>query len=161
MATQPRVHLIKLCVGAEGIDDLATWQADQRALGRWGGRSVCTTRSWPKQAGAVLNGGSLYWVFRGLVLARQRVLAFEPVADETGAPRCGIVLDDAIVKTEAQPCRPFQGWRYLTDAKAPRDLAHGELAGQDHPGGAVNAEATLPASLRAALAELGVMRRRA
>lgn len=161
MADQPRMHLIKLCVGANGIDDLAAWQARQRASARWGFRAVCTTRNWPKQADAVQAGGSLYWVFRGLVLARQRVLAFEAMADETGAPRCGIVLDPAIVQTEAQPCRPFQGWRYLTDAKAPRDLAHGTPAGQLEEGGAETAEATLPAGLQAALAELGVIRRRA
>lgn len=161
MAAESRLHLIKLCVGADGIEDLAAWQAQQRASSRWGFRAVCTTRNWPKQADAVQAGGSLYWVFRGLVLARQRVLSFEEVADETGAPRCGIVLDPAIVKTEAQPCRPFQGWRYLADSKAPRDLAHGTPDGQLQEGGADFAEATLPAGLQAALAELGVIRRRA
>jgi hypothetical protein len=161
MADAPRLHLIKLCVGADGIDDLAAWQSSQRASARWGYRAVCTTRNRPKQAAAVLEGGSLYWVFRGLVLARQRVLAFEAMADETGAPRCGIVLDPAIVQTEGQPCRPFQGWRYLADAKAPRDLARGKPADQLGECGAEYAETALPAGLQAALADLGVIRRRA
>ena len=161
MAVEPRLHLIKLCVGADGIDDLAAWQAEQRRLGRWDGRSVCTTRNRPRRADEILAGGSLYWVFRGLVLARQRVIGIEPLPDESGALRCGIVLDVAIVPTESRPCRPFQGWRSLTDAQAPRDLAHGTPDGQDHPGGVDATEAALPAGLRAALAELGVRRRRA
>ena len=161
MAPEPRLHLIKLCVGADGIADLAAWQAEQRRIGRWGGRSVCTTRNTPRRAEEIVARGSLYWVFRGLVLARQRVLAVEPVTDESGAPRCGIVLDDEIVPTETQPCRPFQGWRYLTETQAPRDLAHGATGGRDHPGGVDKTEAALPAGLQAALAELGVRRRRA
>jgi hypothetical protein len=146
------LHLIKLCVGAEGVDDLVRWQNQQRRMPRFGHRPVCTTRNTPRRAGEILEGGSLYWVFRGLILARQRVIGFEPLDDEQGRPRCGIVLDGALVRTEAQACRPFQGWRYLSPADAPADLAGGTEEGATG--------AALPPDLDAALVALGVTRRR-
>ena len=154
MAARARLHLIKLCVGADGPDDPAAWQDSQRQRARALGRPervLCTTRNRPRRADELLDGGSLYWVFRGLVLARQRIIGFVTVEDETGPGRCGIALADPIIRTHGQPCRPFQGWRYLTAGQAPDDLADG----------AADAEATLPADLQVALAELGVTRRRA
>ncbi|MGF1658465.1 MAG: DUF1489 domain-containing protein [Rubrimonas sp.] len=147
------LHLLKLCVGAEGVADLAAWQADRAAAARAAGLDPAArhvTRMWPRRAGELLAGGSLYWVFRGLVLARQRILALEAVESGESAPRCAIVLAPDIVRTQAQPRRPFQGWRYLTEADAPRDLADGPGA-QD---------ARLPPPLEIALAEIGVIERR-
>ena len=152
MAPEPRLHLIKLCVGAEGVENLARWQEKQRRMPRFGHRPVCTTRNAPRRADDILAGGSLYWVFRGLILARQRVTGFEAVEDEQGRPRCGIVLDGTLVRTEAQACRPFQGWRYLNPADAPADLAGGA------DGAATGA--ALPPSLESALIDIGVTRRR-
>ena len=51
------------------------------------------TRMWPKQAEALTGGGSLYWVFKGFVLARQRILGLEPRRGEDGIERCAIRLD--------------------------------------------------------------------
>ena len=68
---------------------------------------------WPKRADELLNGGSLYWVFKGMILARQTVLRLEEVPGEDGITRCGIVLGKDIIRTEPVPRRPFQGWRYL------------------------------------------------
>lgn len=141
------VHLQKLCVGAERVEDLIDWQtrlaADRRARGL-DPRPVHVTRSWPKRAEALLDGGSLYWVFKGLILARQRIEALERVTDPDGVQRCAIVLDPMIRRTEAQPRRPFQGWRYLEAQNAPADL----------PAGVDGAE--LPPELRRALREFGV-----
>lgn len=142
------VHLIKLCVGAEGVEDLAAWQADRMAERRAAGlepHPVHVTRMWPKRAEDLLAGGSLYWVFRGLVLARQRILGLEPRLGEDGIGRCAIRLDPAIVRTVPQPRRPFQGWRYLQPEDVPADLAPGQDATQ------------LPPALVASLAELGVL----
>jgi hypothetical protein len=139
------LHLIKLCVGAEKVEDLLDWQATPQSRGP-DGRPWHVTRMWPKDGDRLLDGGSLYWVFKGLVLARQRILALEEVAGGDGIRRCALVLDPAVVRTEAQPRRPFQGWRYLKPAEAPRDLAPGRAA-----------EDTLPPKLQAALADLGVL----
>ncbi|MBK5926706.1 DUF1489 family protein [Rhodobaculum claviforme] len=137
------VHIVKLCVGADGVDDLSRWQARPEAKGP-DGRPWHVTRMWPRRAAEVLAGGSLYWVFRGVILARQRIVRLEELRGGDGVLRCGLVLDPAIVRTEAAPRRPFQGWRYLDPADAPRDLAAGAEA------------VALPPELAAALADLGV-----
>lgn len=99
---------------------------------------------WPKREAEVVAGGSIYWVIKGVILARQRILRFDPVDHGDGIQRCGFVFDPNIIRTEAQPKRPFQGWRYLKPEDAPRDLA--KSAAQAH----------LPPTLEAALAEIGV-----
>lgn len=138
------LHLIKLCVGAEQVEDLADWQRDPRALGP-DGLPRHVTRMWPKRAEEVLKGGSLYWVFKGVVLARQRILRLDEVIRADGITRCGIVLSPEIIRTAAAPKRPFQGWRYLAVADAPPDLPKAR-AGDD----------ALPPELDAALADLGL-----
>ena len=139
------VHIIKLCVGADDIDDLAAWQKRQMARMKKEKQRplpVCGTRSWPKRRDEVLDGGSLYWVIKGVVSVRQRILAIDDVTDDHG-PRCGLYLDPELVKTAPQPRRAFQGWRYLTEKDAPVDL-------KTMKGGE-----TLPEDLRRRLAELG------
>lgn len=139
------MHLIKLCVGAEAVEDLLDWQRNPRARGP-DGLPRHVTRMWPKRAGEVLNGGSLYWVFKGLVLCRQPVLRLDEVDRGDGITRCGIVLSPEITRVAATPRRPFQGWRYLPPEDAPRDLP-ADRAEED----------SLPPELQTALAEIGVI----
>ena len=139
-----KVHLIKLCVGAETVEDLVQWQASTRAKGA-DGLPRHVTRMWPKRGDELLAGGSLYWVFKGSVLARQRVLRLDEVTGGDGIVRCAIVLDPEIIRTAAAPKRPFQGWRYLKPQDAPPDLPKARK-GDD----------SLPPELDAALAELGL-----
>lgn len=141
---QGDVSLVKLCVGAERVEDLARWQNTAQAKGP-DGLPCHITRMWPKRAADLLNGGSLYWVFKGVILARQRILRLDEVTGSDGINRCGIVLAPEIIRTESVPRRPFQGWRYLAAKDAPRDLTE---ARQD--------EDELPPQLMAALAEIGV-----
>jgi len=140
-------NIVKLCVGADTIEDLATWQAGQvRAAAASKAAPiapVCGTRAWPKRAEEVLAGGSLYWVIRGMILVRQRIVAIDDVVDNHG-PRCGLYLDPALVRTGPAPRRAFQGWRYLEPDDAPADLD----ALRDQGG-------ELPAALRAELIALG------
>ena len=104
------INLVKLCVGADAIEDLADWQARRKLLDpAYRPRQV--TRMWPKRRDEILNGGSLYWVFKGVILARQRIIDLEEVPGEDGILRCGIVFDPQIIRTRAAPRRPFQGWR--------------------------------------------------
>lgn len=138
------INLIKLCVGAERVEDLLNWQKQPRAKGP-DGNPRHVTRMWPKREAELLDGGSIYWVFKGVVLARQRILRLDEVRGSDGILRCGIVLDPDVKRTEAVPRRPFQGWRYLPASDAPRDLREG-----------AQHEPHLPPSLVAALAEIGV-----
>lgn len=143
---KPRTtHLIKLCVGAERVEDLLEWQATPRAKGP-DGLPRHVTRMWPKRAVEVLEGGSLYWVFKGLVLCRQRIVRFDEVDRGDGIARCAIVLTPEVTRVAATPRRPFQGWRYLAPEDAPRDLPAGRETEDD-----------LPQSLQNALAEIGVL----
>ena len=138
------VHLIKLSVGSEQVEDLINWQKNPRAKGP-DGLPRHVTRMWPKREPEVINGGSLYWVIKGVVLCRQRILRLDEVVGQDGIRRCGIVLDPKVIRTEAALKRPFQGWRYLDPENAPKDLT-----------AARQAESTLPPQLTAALAEIGV-----
>lgn len=138
------IHLLKLCVGAESVEDLADWQRSQ--AGRWPrGRAIHVTRMWPRREAEVLEGGSLYWVIKGLVLCRQRILDLEELTGQDGISRCAIHLDTAIHRTAAAPRRPFQGWRYLPPGDAPPDLASGR--DRDDP---------LPPEMARALADMGL-----
>jgi hypothetical protein len=138
------VHILKLCVGADAVEELIDWQRTRAAQGA-DGQPRHVTRMRPRRAAEVLDGGSIYWVFKGLVLARQRILRLDEVIRADGILRCGLVLDPRVVRTEPQPRRPFQGWRYLTPEEAPRDLPTAR-AGDD----------PLPPELSAALADLGL-----
>ncbi|NHF73833.1 DUF1489 family protein [Paracoccus xiamenensis] len=135
------VNLVKLCVGADGPDDLEEWQR----LRFGSGHAAHVTRMWPKREAELLAGGSIYWVFKGILLARQRLIGLEERVGEDGIRRCALILDRDLIRTTAVPRRPFQGWRYLDAGDAPPDLA----AGRDH-------DDALPAALAAELAEMGL-----
>lgn len=119
------LHLIKLCVGAESIEDLEQWIAARIAERKKRGEpplSLHVTRMTPKRGAELLDGGSLYWVIRGQVAARQRLEGIEPFVDAEGIGRCRLWLDPKVTPVVPRPCRPFQGWRYLKDDDAPPDL---------------------------------------
>lgn len=140
------LNLIKLCVGVDAIGDLAAWIDYRRNEAVRAGRQpehAHVTRMMPKRAGELLDGGSLYWVIKGSVQVRQRLLDIQRITDEEGTPRCRLVLEPKLTETEWQPRRPFQGWRYLKPADAPPDLRK-------------TADNTLPPALEAELAELGL-----
>jgi hypothetical protein len=120
------LNLIKLCVGADTPQDLRAWREARAAAGH---RPIVHTRQTPKRVAELLDGGSLYWVFKGVILIRQRIAAIEAVG-EGAQRRCEILLEDAMIATAPQPRRAFQGWRYLETKEAPVDLgeaAHGDL----------------------------------
>jgi hypothetical protein len=117
------LHLIKLCVGCDSIQDLEDWIKEKRRRTR-GKKTehIHTTRMVPKRSDEIVGGGSLYWVIRGQVACRQRVLAVRPFVDKGGIGRCRIVLEPKVTPVAPRPWRAFQGWRYLLDKDAPRDL---------------------------------------
>ncbi len=137
------LNLVKLCVGADSVQDLADWQASARSRGP-DGLPRHVTRMWPRREAELLDGGSLYWVIKGVILVRQRIVKLDEVDRGDGVRRCGIVLDSELHRTESAPRRPFQGWRYLEGRAAPSDLPRGR------------ANDDLPPALMTALAEIGV-----
>ena len=140
------LHLIKLCVGVDNIGELAEWQKKKLAdLKRKRKPLVLAhvTRMWPRREDELLDGGSLYWVIRGQIAVRQRLLDLREVI-KNGAPHCALVLDPKLVPTERRFHRPFQGWRYFKPSDAPRDLTR-------------RTGAAMPEELQAELVELGLL----
>jgi hypothetical protein len=141
------VHLIKLSVGPESLDDLQAWQTRHiTTMVRLRQDPVLmhVTRNTPKRAAELLDGGSIYWVIKGWLCARQRVLELRPLMHD-GVPHCGIVCDPNLVRVAPRPYRAFQGWRYLTAEDAPRDLGTG------------NADEAMPEAMRRELTVLGLL----
>lgn len=135
------LHLMKLCVGCDSPAELDQWQQQ-----RWHGAPARhVTRMWPKRESELLDGGSIYWVFKGVMQARQPILGLDEVEGEDGIRRCALILDPGLTRTTSVPRRPFQGWRYLQAADAPPDLPAGR-----------EAEAALPPEIARALAEMGL-----
>jgi hypothetical protein len=127
------VHLIKLCVGAASLTDLANWQAQRLEDKRRAGEKpelLHITRQTPKRAEEVLDGGSLYWVMSGFITARQQLLDLRPV-ERDGVPHCALVYHPDLITVEPRPRRPFQGWRYFDPEDAPRDMGKWVAGSED------------------------------
>jgi len=133
------LHLIKLSVGTEDLEDMHRWQAERL---RTTGRLFHRTRMMPRRREELLSGGSIYWVVRGQVLARQQLAGIERVIDAEGRPDTHLLLGPHLVATVPRPHRPFQGWRYLAGKDAPADLA-------DLPEGVRDMPPAMAAELRA------------
>lgn len=143
------IHLIKLCVGAESIEDLASWQTERLAGMKKRGEEAMlrhTTRQMPRRRDEILQGGSLYWVIKGEIACRQRILDLRARVDAEGIERCDICLDAPIIRVDPRPRGPFQGWRYFLDKDVPADL---DLQS--------DGEAALPEQIRRELRSLGVV----
>ncbi len=120
------MHMIKLCVGVATLAELESYR-EERA--HWWGADygenihVHRTRTMPKRAAEIVDGGSIYWVISGVVRARQRVLRLAAAIDSQGLACCDIIMAPDLVRVTPRPKSPFQGWRYLDPRDAPSDLA--------------------------------------
>jgi hypothetical protein len=136
------LHLIKLCVGVSEVSELRQWVKDSRK----GLESLDhTTRMFPKRGQDILNGGSLYWVIRGMILCRQPIADLVAVKGKDGISRCRIDFRAKIIPVWPTPRRAFQGWRYLSAEDAPKDLSKNSIANEMHE------------DMRRELSELGLL----
>lgn len=148
--TRMTLHMIKLCVGAVTIDDLADWQTGRMAARKKAGHKPLpyhTTFQSPKKQAELLDGGSLYWVMKSLITVRQRFVGFEDGQKDDGSPCCFLILDPKLIAVRPVPRRAFQGWRYLLPDDAPADLKRGDA----------NTIAEMPPKMRKELADLGLI----
>ena len=113
------LHVAKLAVGVRDIDHIRALQAERA---RTSPPLRHRTRSFPRRREEILDGGSLYWVIAGSMLARQRILDIVEDHRDDGTPCTGFLLDAELVTLTGRPTRPFQGWRYLAPEAAPADL---------------------------------------
>ena len=143
------LHLIKLCVGCDSVADLESWikqKLKEKTRRGQNPEHIHTTRMVPKRADELTDGGSLYWVIRGQISCRERIIDVRSFVDKEGVGRCRLVLDGKVVLVEPRPRAAFQGWRYLEVKEAPRDLAR-----------AAPGAARMPEAMRRELRELGLL----
>ncbi len=143
------LHLMRLAVGVRDIEHLATIQKKRKKIRlpkRAGPAVPSYTTHMPKRSEELLDGGSLYWVIKGWMRVRQRLLGFRPYVDDEGRTRCMLLLEPKLVATLPTAFRPFQGWRYLEPTDAPADLAK-----------AGKGTANMPPKMLAELRELGLL----
>lgn len=144
------LHIVKLCVGCDSIEDLASWQTErlkQMKAEKQKPELFHRTFMMPKRREELLDGGSLYWVIKGVIQVRQRLLDLREGNRPDGTPCSLFILDKPLVQVRPVPRRAFQGWRYLTAEDAPADLAAGQRGDVEK----------MPAKLRRELAELGLL----
>ena len=115
------LHLTKVAVGCPDIETLARLQRE-----RWGEEACSLTRFMPKRAEELI-GGSLFWIIKHRIVARQAILGLAMVTTPWGV-KCRIGLQPGPVAVAQVPRRAHQGWRYMEGDDAPAD---GEAAGDD------------------------------
>ena len=143
------LHLLKLAVGCDSVKELKGWVAERMraaAAKNLPRHHIHITRMTPKRCDELLAGGSLYWVIRGEIAAREKIIAIEPFRDRDGIGRCRLVMQPKVFAVSPRPMRPFQGWRYLIESDIPPDL-----------GRASASIAAMPEPLRRELRDLGLL----
>ena len=144
------LHLIKLSVGADSVKDLKGWIADRIKVAKSKGQPahhIHITRMTPKRVEELLAGGSIYWVIRGEIAAREKLIAIEPFRDKDGIGRCRLVMQPKLISVSPRPMRAFQGWRYFEADAAPPDLTKS----------AASSVAAMPEPMRRELRDLGLL----
>lgn len=144
------LHLIKLAVGCDSVRELKEWVAERMKTAkkkRLPLHHVHITRMTPKRVEEILAGGSLYWVIRGEIAAREKVIGIEPFRDKDGIGRCRLLMQPKVIAVSPRPMRPFQGWRYFTEDSAPPDLGKAAAANV----------AAMPEPMRRELRDLGLL----
>lgn len=141
------LHLIKLAVGVDDLAHMKKVQASRRKQRRQSPRSPhwVYTRNTPRRAEELLDGGSLYWVVRGVIRCRQELVGFDEDFDKEEARKyCRIKVKRTLVRTAPKACRAFQGWRYFKSEEAPPDISRGDTG-------------DMPAEMAAELKRLGLV----
>ena len=134
------IHMVKLCVGADDVADVESWQ--QRLL-RSAPSPFHQTRMVPKRSSELEDGGSIFWVVKGIIQVRQKIIEVREITDRGGRKACELIFDPELVPVEPTPKRAFQGWRYLKPEDAPKDLKAGS--------GTIELPANLRSDLRNAM----------
>lgn len=135
------LHLTKVAYGATSLEDMREWFKTR------GDEAFLTTRYLPKRHEEIVPGdgsehGSLYWIYKHQLVMRSPILRFE----EAEGGKTHIVISPKLIEVHPRPKRAHQGWRYLSEEDAPRDLADGE-----------EADEAMPAKLAGELARLGLV----
>lgn len=136
------LHMLKI---AAGVGDLAELKELQKERKRERGVYAFYTRNRPKREEEILDGGSVYWVVKGQIQARQKIKSFRSIVNRRGRPAVLVTFEAKLTPTDWRPHRPFRGWRYLEPKDAPKDMPKGAKT------------KGLPPKMAAELRELGLL----
>ncbi len=140
------LHILKMAVGVDSVPMLREIQKRRLENAGRGGDLRHLTRNYPRRAEKIIDGGSIFWIIKGYVRARQRILRIDHAVNSEGRRRCAFILDPELFETVLKPQRPLQGWRYLEPTDAPADRRENDLA-----------EDGLPPEMAAELRQLGLL----
>lgn len=112
---------------AVGCSDYAAL-ASRIASRAEGGEVRFTTRFKPKRADELV-GGKLHFIVKHILVGRVEILRFEDRDDG----RIDIICAATLERIHPQPKRAHQGWRYLTDADAPKGVEDSSGIGELPP----------------------------
>src|SRR3982074_990224 len=124
-------HPIALAAVCESVKELKGWVAERMQTAKKEGlplHHIHITRMTPKRIEEILAGGSLFWVIKGEIAAREKIIAIEPFRDRDGIGRCRLVMQPKVIAVSPRPMRAFQGWRYFTEDSVPPDLGKAAAA---------------------------------
>lgn len=144
------LHLIKLAVGCDSVKELKEWVAERMQTAKKKGlpqRHVHITRMVPKRDSEILAGGSLYWVIKGEIAAREKIIGIEPFRDKDGIGRCRIVMQPKVISVSPRPMRPFRAGAISPTIPVPADLGKS----------AAGSIAAMPEPMRRELRDLGLL----
>jgi hypothetical protein len=146
MTQEKTLHMTKVAYGMNSLSELIQAVERRAQMDPLTTDTVptlfMTTRYLPKRHAEILNGGSLYWIIKHQVVARAKIIRFDPTPDG----RHDIVLEARPIAVRPIARRAHQGWRYLDGADAPEDIGGDTLDGE-----------TMPADLASALANLSLL----
>lgn len=143
-----QVNLLRPAVGITDMTHLHEIQRHFRTRTHEGQDVVvATTRRLPRQKDDILAcDGSMYWIIKNTIQARQKIIALDLVEDTDGETYCQILMDPQIIRVSPRKKRAFQGWRYFKGTDVPEDI--GPFSPSDDE---------LPAEMAEELRSLGII----
>jgi hypothetical protein len=116
-------NFLRTGVGVDSIHHLHDIQSSYRHIVHQ--KQDCaflTTRRTPTRVNDLINGGSVYWIIKRQICARQIIVDIQTLKDEEDKNYCVILMDKKLILTQPLNHRHIQGWRYLPPEKAPTDI---------------------------------------
>ena len=92
------------CDSVEDLEDWIKLKLKEQKKRGVRSRSTSTPPGWcPSAPRKSLDGGSIFWVIRGEILCRERILDIRPFVDKDGIGRCRLVLEPKCVPVRPRP----------------------------------------------------------
>lgn len=124
MNKNAQINILRPAVGVRDIAHLHELQTHFRTSNHEGQNVVvATTKRQPRQKDEILSSeGSMYWIIKNTIQARQKIVDLKLVEEEDGETYCQILMNPQIIRVSPRKKRAFQGWRYFKGSDVPKDI---------------------------------------